>query len=204
MHDILTLVTFFAAFLVFAASPGSDNMTIVARTLTFGRRSGIAYGLGTTTGILIFLVLSGMGLSLIAAKAGWLMTMLRYMGATWLIWTGVRLWMVRPELPEIPSLTRRTDVLSAYLTGIALNLGNPKMPLFYLALLPNVVGTTIDSRMMLMLAAIILVVETIVIAGHVLLAERGRRYLRSPRVLKRVNRVAGVAMIGAGVAAIKS
>jgi threonine/homoserine/homoserine lactone efflux protein len=58
--------------------------------------------------------------------------------------------------------------------------------------------------MMLMLAAIILVVETIVIAGHVLLAERGRRYLRSPRVLKRVNRVAGVAMIGAGVAAIKS
>lgn len=75
---VATLIAFAAAFLVFAASPGPDNLTIVARTITRGALHGIAYGAGTVAGILIFLMLAAFGLSVVAAETGWLMAVLRY------------------------------------------------------------------------------------------------------------------------------
>lgn len=86
--DIATLAAFAAAFFVFAASPGPDNMTIVARTISGGAASGIAYGAGTVAGILIFLILAAFGLSILAAEMSVVMTVLRYAGAVYLIWMG--------------------------------------------------------------------------------------------------------------------
>lgn len=199
--DSLTLLTFAAAFFVFAASPGPDNMTIVARTLTQGAASGIAYGLGTVTGILIFLALATFGLSVLASEMGVAMTVLRYAGAAWLIWTGIRLWTARPEASERPAQSR-SGLLPGYFTGIALNLGNPKMPLFYVALLPNIAGTALNITTALELAVVILLVEAVVIGGHVMLARRSSRLLRSPKVMRRVNRTAATVMIGTGAIAV--
>lgn len=198
--DIPTLLAFAAAFFVFAASPGPDNMTIVARTLSHGAADGIAYGLGTVTGILVFLVLAAAGLSALAAGMGGAMTVLRYLGAAWLVWTGIRLWTAPAEVPTGRAARGRGGLAGAWATGVALNLGNPKMPLFYIALLPNVIGTHLAAADMVALAAVILVVEAVVIGGHVVLAGRARRLLRTPAAVRRMNRTAGSVMIGAGVA----
>lgn len=197
--DPATLLAFAAAFFVFAASPGPDNMTIIARTLSHGAASGIAYGAGTVVGILIFLGLAAFGLSVIAAQMGGLMTLLRYAGAAWLVWTGVRLWTAEPVLPEVQAAPRR-GLGAVFATGVALNLGNPKMPLFYLALLPNVVGPALSWVQVGELAAVIVAVEALVIGVHVLLAGRARRLLRTPASVRRANRAAGATMVGAGVA----
>lgn len=199
--DVTALAAFAAAFLFFAASPGPDNVTIVARTLSQGAASGIAYGAGTCTGILIFLALAVFGLSVIASEMGVVMTVLRYAGALYLIWTGIRLWTTPPAVPELAPRAKGS-VRGAYLTGVLLNLGNPKMPLFYIALLPNVVGTELTVADGAMLAAVILPVEVAVIGGHVLLASRARRALQSAALVRRVNRAAGTVMIGAGTAVV--
>lgn len=199
--DVAALAAFAAAFLFFAASPGPDNLTIVARTIAQGASSGIAYGAGTCTGILLFLALAVFGLSVIASEIGFVMTVLRYGGALYLIWTGIKLWTAEPIVPALvpqPS----GSVLGAYVTGVVLNLGNPKMPLFYIALLPNVVGTQLTAGDGFMLALVILAVEVIVVGGHVLLASRARRALRNPLVVRRANRAAGTVMIGAGAAVV--
>lgn len=141
--DLPTLLAFAAAFFVFAASPGPDNMTVVARTLSHGAASGIAYGMGTVAGILVFLTLAAFGLSIVAAEMGIVMTVLRYAGAAYLIWMGIRLWTAEPTVPELQPVPARRGLLKIFLTGVALNLGNPKMPLFYVALLPNVVGASL-------------------------------------------------------------
>jgi threonine/homoserine/homoserine lactone efflux protein len=73
------------------------------------------------------------------------------------------------------------------------------MPLFYVALLPNVVGSSLSAAQVSELAAVIFAVEVVVIGGHVLLAVRTRRLLRHPTTVRRVNRV-GATLIGAGVA----
>ena len=200
--EFSTLLAFAAAFFVFAASPGPDNMTIVARTLSHGAASGLAYGAGTVAGVLVFLALAACGLSLLAQEMGWLMTALRYAGAAWLVWMGVRLWTAAPVVPALAPVTGRRGLLPVFATGVALNLGNPKMPLFYLALLPNVVGPSLTLGQLASLSAIILAVEAVVVGGHVLLAGRARRLLRTPKVVRRVNRTAGGVMVGAGVAVV--
>ncbi len=200
--DSVTLLSFAAAFLVFAASPGPDNMTIVARTLSHGPAAGLAYGFGMVVGILAVLVLAATGLAVVAQEMGVLMTVLRYAGAAYLVWTGIRLWTAEPVLPAERAGGRRPGLVASVLTGIALNLGNPKMPLFYLALLPNVVGASLAPAQVGILAAVILAVEAVVIGGHVLLAGRLRQALRTRAAVRRANRVAGGVMVGAGVAVV--
>ncbi len=200
--DPTTLLAFAAAFLVFAASPGPDNMTIVARTLSHGPAAGIAYGLGMVAGILALLVLAATGLAVVAREMGTAMTVLRYAGAAYLVWTGIRLWTAEPVLPTERTDGRRPGLAASVLAGLALNLGNPKMPLFYLALLPNVVGTVLTPPQVGLLAAVIVAVEALVIGAHVLLAGRLRRLLRTRAAVRRANRAAGGVMVGAGVAVV--
>lgn len=200
--DFSTLLAFAVAFLVFAASPGPDNMTIVARTISHGAASGVAYGAGTVVGILIFLTLAVFGLSIIAAEMGIVMTVLRFAGAAYLIWMGFKLWTVEPVLPELQPVSEGRGLLAIFATGVALNLGNPKMPLFYVALLPQVVGTSLTLGNLVALATVILAVEMVVIGGHVVLAVRARTLLRTPAVVRRVNRTAGGVMVGAGIAVV--
>jgi threonine/homoserine/homoserine lactone efflux protein len=76
------------------------------------------------------------------------------------------------------------------------------MPLFYVALLPGVVGSSLTPSDVAALAAVILAVEAVVIGGHVFLAGRARRLLKTPRMVRRVNRAAGGVMVGAGVAVV--
>jgi threonine/homoserine/homoserine lactone efflux protein len=197
--DLATILAFAAAFFVFAASPGPDNMTIVARTISSGAASGVAYGAGTVVGILIFLILAAFGLSIITVKMAIVMTVLRYGGAAYLIWMGIRLWTAVPVVPELQPVSGRHGLLTIFATGVALNLGNPKMPLFYVALLPNVVGASLDAGHLGVLMMVILAIEVVVIGGHVILAGRARSLLRTPKIVRRVNRAAGSVMIGAGV-----
>ncbi|KRB30601.1 RhtB family transporter [Mesorhizobium sp. Root695] len=200
--DLATILAFAAAFFVFAASPGPDNMTIVARTISSGAASGIAHGAGAVVGILIFLILAAFGLSIIAAKMAIVMTVLRYGGAAYLIWMGIRLWTAVPVVPELQPVSGRRGLLTIFATGIAPNLGNPKMPLFYVALLPNLVGASLNAGHLGVLMTVILAVEVVVIGGHVILAGRARGLLRTPKIVRRVNRAAGGVMIGAGVAVV--
>ncbi|UJW73934.1 LysE family translocator [Rhizobium sp. SL42] len=198
--DTTSLLAFALAFFLFAASPGPDNMTIVAKTVSSGPASGLAYGLGTVIGILIYLGLAAFGLSLIASKMGLLMTILRYAGAAYLIYMAYRLWTEPPVIPELtPGENRPRNLAGVCMTAVALNLGNPKMPLFYLALLPGFVGTSFGMANYGKLASVIVLVECIVVGGHVWIADRARALLRTPAIVRRANRIAGSALALAGI-----
>ena len=150
----------------------------------------------------LFLILAAFGLSIVAAKMAVLMTLLRYGGAAYLISLAIKLWTADPKAPMLRPPESRLSLMKIFLTGVALNLGNPKMPLFYLALLPNFVGAALTLAQVGLLAAIILAVEFFVVGGHVLLADRAREALKTPKIVRRANRAAGGVMIGAGVAVV--
>lgn len=200
--DLSLFFSFAAAFFVFAASPGPDNMTIVARTVSHGPLSGLAYGLGTVCGILVYLALAVFGLSLLAQEMGTLMVVLRYLGGAYLVWMAYRLWTAPAEMPESPASGRGRDFAKLFLTGMALNLGNPKMPLFYVALLPNFVGGDFSARQFLTFVTAIVAVEIIVIGGHIGLARKARAVLKRPAMIRRANRSMAVLFFGAGIAAL--
>lgn len=200
--EISTLLAFAAAFFVFAASPGPDNMTIVARTISNGAASGIAYGAGTVVGILIFLTLAAFGLSILAAEMGVVMTILRYAGAAYLVWMGIKLWTAEPVVPEPATRFRTARPTGGLRDGRSSQSRQPENAAVLCGAAAERGRIVADPGHLAALAAVILAVEAVVIGGHVILAGRARKLLRTPIVVRRVNRAAGGVMVGAGVAVV--
>ena len=198
--DQTSILAFALTFFVWAVSPGPANMTIVARTLSSGHAHGIAYGAGTVVGILIVLVAATFGLSTTGLSTSVLTTVLFYAGAAYSIWTGISMWRASEKIADLDLVRDQRSVVSVFASSLALNLGNPKMPLFYMILLPNIVGRTLALAELGILSCVVLLVEIVVVGGHVLLAGHARQMLRTPQVVRWVNRSAALVMIGAGMA----
>ncbi len=197
--DLGTLATFALAFLVFAASPGPDNVTVLSKTVNEGPAHGIAYGCGVAASICGFVVLAALGLDAVASAAGEHLRLLRYLGAAYLVYTGIRMWRAPTAVAPREDGRRRAGLLRLFGLGFLLNASNPKMPVFYLALLPGVLGAralTVSDTLALL--AVVLAVEVAVVGGHVALALRARSALSRPRRLRALNRGAGALMVGAG------
>lgn len=192
-----TLATFSLAFFVFAISPGPDNLTILSKTITRGPRYGIAYGAGVVLSIFGFVILSAIGFNALAQHINEHLRIVQYVGALYLIYAGIAMWRASSSI-EPRSL--RGGVLGLFGAGFLLNISNPKMPIFYLALLPAVLGTeNLTPGRVGLLLLLIAGIEVIVIGAHVFLAYRAKSFLNEPRRLRLLNRGAGSLMIGAGV-----
>jgi threonine/homoserine/homoserine lactone efflux protein len=197
MMDLQTVLTFSLAFFVFAASPGPDNLTILSKTVASGPAHGVAYGVGVVCSIFLFVILAAIGFNAIAQYMNENLRFIQYVGAIYLIYTGIMMWRSKPEIkPRV----MRGGLIRLFLTGFLLNISNPKMPIFYLALLPGVLGirplTVSDTAELLLIIAMI---EVIVVGGHVLLGYKAKTALSDPKRIGVLNRGAGALMVGAGV-----
>lgn len=141
MHGITHFSTFLLAGILLNLTPGADTMYILGRSLSNGRSAGILSALGISTGTLIHCLMAVMGLSVILAKSAFAFSTVKYLGAAYLVFLGVKALLSknRPiQKQTIPSeqagLSRRI-----YLSGIFTNLLNPKVALFFLAFLPQFV-----------------------------------------------------------------
>ena len=195
--DIQTVLTFSLAFFVFAASPGPDNLTILSKTASRGPAHGVAYGIGVVCSIFLFVILAAIGFNAIAQYMNENLRFIQYVGAIYLIYTGIMMWRSKPNIkPRV----MRGGLLRLFLTGFLLNISNPRMPIFYLALLPGVLGVrplTVSDTFELLL--IIALIEIIVVGGHVLLGYKANTALADPNKISALNRGAGALMVGAGV-----
>jgi threonine/homoserine/homoserine lactone efflux protein len=196
MIDFSTMVTFGAAFTVFAASPGPDNVTIFSKTISSGPAYGIAYGTGVVVSIICFVILATAGFTAANEFLSTNLSLLQYVGAAYLIYMGVMTWKSAPK-PKPKTLSG--GIYRMFMTGFALNISNPKMTLFYLALLPGISGARAYSLFdTFLIISVVVLVEIIVIGGHVLFAHSAKTALSTPNSIRIINRVSGSMMVGAG------
>lgn len=189
------------ALAVLVATPGPVVVATVARTLASGWRSAMPLAAGVAVGDVLWPLLAIFGLSAIATLYGEVMQVLRYVGAGILLWMGWRL-ITRPrialqEKPD-PALMRR-DARRAFMAGLLVNLGNPKSIFFFMGLLPGFFH--IASLTPLDVAVIVGMSAGVLLLGNVLwalAAHSARTVLSTPRMLRRVDRASGTALIGAG------
>jgi threonine/homoserine/homoserine lactone efflux protein len=194
------LALFAAAFAVAIASPGPFAAALVARGMAFGFPSAAGMAVGGLAGDVIFASIALFGLALIAAWADLLIVILRYVGAAWLIWLGLRLLTAGDGAGHAPAPTRRGFV-RGLLAGATLGLGNPKAALFYTAVFPGFF--TIPALTATQVAAIYAVIVAILLTGHLLwaaTAARAGQWLGCTSAVMLVNRVSGGVLAGAGVA----
>lgn len=196
---ILALAT--ASFLWMAA-PGPGVIATAARSAAFGFRSTAPFILGIATGDLVYVLFAILGLSMVAGMLGELFVVVRWAGAAYLIYLGVKAWRQPVKSPSAiadDSLTTRRSHARAYAGGLFLSLGNPKVIIFYLSFLPTFVDlTTLSFGGGATIVATVLSVLIGVLSGYALLGLQARRLFSTERAMRNINRAAGSAMIGAG------
>lgn len=193
------LAVFAAALAIAAASPGPAIVTLVARVLTAGARANIGFAAGLLLGDLAWLACGVFGAATLATEAHELFVALKYLGALYLLYLAVRLWMAAPRV-DPAALPRRGAGWGVW-GGLSLALANPKTMMFYMALVPTLVDVTrLNDAMFAGLCAVIVVVLGIVLTTYAVAASRARRFFASPRALRYANRGGSVIIAGAAVA----
>jgi threonine/homoserine/homoserine lactone efflux protein len=133
-----TLLVFAATALVLIAIPGPNHVYIAARSLSQGRAAGVASAFGVETGTLVHVGAAAAGLSAVIASSATAFNVVRYLGAAYLVYLGIRA-LVRRDDREAAAATADTPLRRAYLEGVMVNVLNPKVALFFLAFLPQFV-----------------------------------------------------------------
>jgi len=203
MPHLATLFAFSLTALVLLLIPGPAVLYIVSQSVTHGRRAGVVATLGVHTGTMVHIAAAALGLSAILVSSSLAFAAVRFIGAAYLIYLGVRTLLERGQGPVRAPLPHELRMSRIYRQGALVNVTNPKTALFFFAFLPQFVdphGAAVPEQIVVLgitFALLGLVTDSLygLVAGSAAGWMRGRTAVRS------VQRwVTGCIFIGLGVA----
>jgi threonine/homoserine/homoserine lactone efflux protein len=193
---------FTAASAVLLIIPGPTVLLVVSYALGQGWRTVLPMTVGVALGDFTAMTLSMLGLGALLAASATLFTILKWVGAAYLVYLGIRLWRAGGTLDAAP----RTDaVSSAKMLGHAwlVTALNPKSITFFVAFLPAFLDPQADFlTQMVVFETTFLVLAFANAFGYALVAARARGFVANPRAIGIVNKVGGGLLIGAGAATV--
>ena len=202
----MTLGTAVLTFAVLAGAltvtPGLDTALVLRAALTRPRREAAATAAGIVTGLFVWGAAAAAGVSALLAASDLAYDVLRYAGAAYLIWLGARLLVraLRGGAAAEPDGAAPVSMWRAARVGLATNLLNPKVGVFYVALLPQFLLSGSDPLVVgLLLAAVHAVLSVAWFAVLIGLAAVLGRWLRRPATVRTIDGVTGTALVGFGV-----
>ncbi|WP_060990074.1 homoserine/homoserine lactone efflux protein [Photobacterium leiognathi] len=191
-------LAYLLAAIVFSFAPGSGTVNSISNGMVYGWRKSLASIIGLQLGMAVHIILVGVGLGAIVAGSELAFTVIKWLGAVYLVWLGIQKWREKSAL----SLAERDTTVSAatlFKRAIFVNLTNPKTIVFLVALFPQFINPLVPQLPQLLILGITtLVVDGCVMLFYVLLASRFTRYIRSTTVMTRLNRLFGSMFIGCG------
>jgi RhtB (resistance to homoserine/threonine) family protein len=135
------LALFAAAALAVNLTPGPDMLFVVGTGATRGRRAGVMAALGVGAGCLLHVALAAVGLSALLAASALAFSVVKWVGAAYLVWMGLSMWRSRRAAPEADAAARPDPGgRSVFWQGAITNALNPKVALFFLAFLPQFIA----------------------------------------------------------------
>jgi threonine/homoserine/homoserine lactone efflux protein len=203
MLDGSTLLLFAGTSLALLAVPGPAVIYVVTRSLDQGRAAGIVSVLGVEAGTFAYALAAAAGLTGLIAASEIGFTVVKYAGAAYLIYLGVRKLLERAE-PEDAASSGRSQL---FLRGLLVQLLNPKIAIFFLAFLPQFVDAASGpvAVQILVLGTIFTLLAVLSDGAYVLLAGAVGGWLRSGiRTRSRLAKLSGGVYIGLGVSAALS
>ena len=193
---------FVASCVLLNLMPGQDTFYILGRSIGQGRPAGVASALGITAGSVVHTLAAALGLSAVLATSATAFLVLKFAGAAYLIYLGIRTMFARSLPPPLEDHAGSADTWEAFRQGLVTNVLNPKVALFFLALLPQFIAPESPTKV----AAFVALGLTFVTTGTVwclvlaIAAARVRGFfLRQPRVLSRLSRFTGALFVYLGV-----
>lgn len=195
------LLLYMAAYTVMVVSPGPFMAAIMARSAAYGFGAGASMALGGWFAEKIWIIAAISGLAVIANTYADVLTVLKWVGAGWLIWLGANLIFGSKGVLAADAPVRREPFWRGIVTGFAINIGNPKAALFFMVLFPGffdmAVVTWIDA---LVIIAVSMPIGAASDLGYAWAADRAKRLLANRRTVRRIDQATGGVLAGAGVA----
>jgi RhtB (resistance to homoserine/threonine) family protein len=197
-----------SAFLGVAAlvivTPGPDTALVTKNALLYGRRAALATSVGVNVGLLVWTVTSALGVAAIVHESATVFTVLKLVGAAYLIWLGIQALRVagRHVAPTANAGgdTRRIDARRAFRQGLFSNLANPKIAAFFTSLLPQFIASGHPVLVPFLLLGGLFVAMTLTwLCAYALMAARAGGLLTRPRVKAALDRVTGLVLVGLGL-----
>lgn len=190
-------------------SPGPDLIYILSNTLAKGQKIGLACSAGVCTGVIFHITAAALGLSVIMAKSALAFSIVKYIGAAYLIYLGLKAIMSKHGAIDV-SASGRDDmsVYKAFRQGVLTDIFNPKVAIFFLAFIPQFIRPELGhaTAQFFMLGFILIFIGFVVQGIFVITAGRTTGFLRSnQRISGLLNKVLGTVFIflGARLAFIK-
>lgn len=191
-------LAYLLAAVIFSFAPGSGTVNSISNGMVYGWRKSLASIIGLQCGMAAHIILVGVGLGTIVAGSELAFTIIKWLGAVYLVWLGIQKWREKSAL----ALDERDSSVSAatlFKRAVFVNLTNPKTIVFLVALFPQFINPLEPQlTQLLVLGITTLVVDGCVMLFYVLLASRFTRYIRSTTVMSRLNRLFGSMFIGCG------
>lgn len=149
MTGIINYETFLLTGILLNITPGNDTIFILSRSIAQGKKAGIMSVLGIATGSIVHTFLAALGLSIIIAKSIIVFNVVKYAGAAYLLYIGLKMLTDKTALDtENPLGKTQTDYLKIYRDGVITNVLNPKVALFFIAFLPQFIDSNIKSTIL--------------------------------------------------------
>lgn len=196
------LAAFTVALAIAVALPGPGIFAVVSCALGRGLRAALTLIAGIILGDLIYFSLAVMGMAALARSMGELFVVVKFAGAAYLVWLGIKLWREQPADPAATDASApsahgdRRNLLAGFLVTI----GNPKSIAFYAGLLPTFIDLEkLSAGDALAMGGIVILTVGLIPAAYAVAAAGSRRFFRSPARLRLLNRTAGTMLIGSGV-----
>ena len=203
------ILLFIAAGWLLNLTPGPDVLYIVSNTLRAGVRAGVLAGLGITAGCFVHVAAAAVGVGALLAASSTAFAVLKYAGAAYLLWTGVRLLLARAPAagkpvawPDAPAPAPAASLRQVFLGGFWTNVLNPKVAIFFLAFVPQFIAPGESNKMLaFVLLGVLFNLNAIPVhVGWALAAAWMARRVRAvQRGLHRLDQLAGLMFVGFGL-----
>ena len=198
------LALFVAASLAVIVAPGPDNIYVLTRGIAQGRKVALASAWGMCSGLLFHTTLAAVGLSAILARSAGALSLVKYIGAAYLVYLGIRALLSREEFsPTVEIFT--VKLRNFFLQGLTMNLLNPKVAVFFIAFLPQFVspsvGTAGSAALRLVALGLVFALLSVVIFSAIALFSGvvGDRLSRNPRFATALQWSTAFVLVGLGV-----
>ena len=192
---------FLIASALLALAPGPDIVYVLTRAITQGRRAGFAAALGFATGVIFHTALAVVGVAALIRSSEFAFMLVRYAGAAYLIYLGVRTLMSRGDI-RLGQGGADIALWTVYKQSVIGNVLNPKVTLFFLSFLPQFINMKAGHmELQMALLGVLFMLQTVIIFGAIAFFSGaiGDRLRTNPAIANRLNIFAGVIFIALGI-----
>ncbi|MEG7333485.1 LysE family transporter [Bacillus subtilis] len=204
MHSILTYIPIAAMMVII---PGADTMLVMKNTLRYGAKAGRYNILGLATGLSFWTVIAILGLSVVIAKSVILFTTIKYLGAAYLIYLGIKSFFAKSmfSFDETQSQASKENspkryYKTSFMQGSLSNILNPKTVLVYVTIMPQFINLKGNiNQQLIILASILTLLAVLWFLFLVYMIDFAKKWMKNSKFQKAFQKVTGIILVGFGI-----